>query len=408
MKLPPLEPGRSARLAALRSTVPAAVNAPSTLPHDIDTKQAVYARVARQAPRALKVRQALAYAKTLIAFYRHGVANVWQNHKQCRLLQRQFALTRVTARGAEATRPGPFDSVTFEMAQHLYNKRVEALLQHDMAKRHDAAAPFALSRPQYQLLRRTPRDFFKLPAFALIFLVFVETTPLVCYAFPEITPLTCVLPSILPRLWNGGASKELRRLKAERLGGAEGAAAGESGAGESGAAKNGAAKNGAAVTAMVASSGSAGGTAASVRPGSSRAASAAGAAAASAADTAPLETAYNLPLAEVRALCRALRLISKYVPVALAPEAVLRRRLQRHYNYLCVDDLYLAAEGAVHSLSRQELVNACLERNLILDIKHTATLLHTDAVYDELRAHLVRWLMDAPVSNVGLLGYNNL
>lgn len=351
MKLPPLELGRSARLAALRSTAPAAVNAPSTLPHDIEPKHAVYARVARQAPRALKVRQALAYAKTLIAFYRLGVANVWLNHKQCRLLQRQFALTRVTPRGAEATRPGPFDSLTFEMAQHLYNTRVEALLQHDMAKRHDtAAAPFALSRPQYQLLRRTPRDFYKIPAFALIFIVFVETTPLVCYAFPEITPLTCVLPSILPRLWSGAASKRLQQLKAERLGGAEGAAAA----------------------------------------------------------TAPLETAYNLPLAEVRALCRALRLISKYVPLALAPEAMLRRRLQLHYNYLCVDDLYLAAAGAVHSLSRQELVNACLERNLILDIKHTATRLHTDAVYDELRAHLVRWLVDAPDSNVGLLGLNNL
>jgi hypothetical protein len=187
----------------------------------------------------------------------------------------------------------------------------------------------------------------------------MECTPLICYAIPEITPLTCILPSILPRVWNPTATKQLMDVRKNRY-----------------------------------------------------------------QDLADLavKNAYNLPLDEVRLLCKALRLTSKYIPAGIYPESTIRRRLQDYYNYIKVDNFYLSGmngTGNIWNLSDAELLLAGLERNLILDIKHDTKVfdafkdeatknVETQKYFNNLRLDLLRFIVDFENSNIGYLGVNHL
>ncbi len=50
------------------------------------------------------------------------------------------------------------------------------------------------SRAEFQLIRRTKKDFRKLPVFGLVLAVFGEFTPLIVLLFPVLTPSACYLP----------------------------------------------------------------------------------------------------------------------------------------------------------------------------------------------------------------------
>lgn len=343
------------------------VNASSTLPQEIQSKEQINERVAIESKAqgmSLKWKQTYAYAKALMHFYKHGVSSVWNNYfKEYRALRKNFMLTNIDNLGVQQSIKIPsFTKLTQEMAQQLYildmERNAQKQIQKDdanMIKRVKSpteadgagASAFNLSRHQYQILHRTPKDFVKIPSFAIIFMIFVETTPVLCYLLPEITPLTCVLPNILPRLWSPKASIQLRDLRIK--------------------------------------------DAADLKT----------------TEEAARQTAFNLPLAEVKLLIRTLRLKSKYVPTFMFPETVLRRRLQTHYNYLKVDDSFLSKNGNVWNLTEQELLLCCLERNIVLDIKQDSKLFGKE-YFDELRLKLLRWLADFPDYNVGYIGLNHV
>lgn len=339
----------------------------------MESKDAIYKSVAQdnpeQLPLVVKLKQGLAYVKALMAFYKHGVSAVWHNNKRVRSMTRkEYRLSHhVDSAGAEAAIAIPsFAVLARDMAQQLYIDTVENRTQHaattgevvhagSMAPLGQSAGLFSMTRAEFQMIRRTPGDFVKIPAFAVIFLVFMEMTPVLCYAFPEVTPLTCVLPSILPRIWRRSSMEQLELAVSK------------------------------------------------VAPAN--------------LNDYALKTAYNVPVPVLRALCRSLRLKTRYLPDSVFPEAVLRARLQQHFNYLTVDNYYLSGlnnDGNVWDLTDQELVMACLERNLVSDPAALVKTLSTGTVelrktaLTELRLKLIRFIVDFSSSNVGYLAIGHL
>ncbi|ODV81503.1 uncharacterized protein CANTADRAFT_24420 [Suhomyces tanzawaensis NRRL Y-17324] len=344
---------------------PETVNAPSTLPLNILPKQEIYDQVARENPEAsshgLKFKQSFGYAKSLMKFYKSGVTNVWNNHKLVQDLRKKgYQLQHVDRRGNEqAIRIPSFKVLTQEMSQQLYVVKTQKLATKEEGEviKHNSTEGeklFNLTRAQYQLMNRTPRDFYKLPMFGLIFAIFMEMTPLVCYAIPELTPLTCVLPSILPRMWNTKIVKQLLQ--------------------------------------------------AATRPDKQA------------------QNAYNLPIEEVRILCKSLRISSKYLPSFVYPETYLRNQLQHYYNYLKVDNYYLSGlngGGNVWNMTNQEVMEASLERLLIDDlakvtkefdaIKNEVERAEKETSYfNELRVRLAKFVVEFENFNVGYLGRESM
>lgn len=350
------------------------VNSMRTLPMEMRPKVDLQKEIAKNSGKeglSLKLAQTFGYAKELVKFYKHGVKLVWDNYKDLRKMKKSdYKVTNQmnnAGKTIDITVPS-FSVLTKEMSQALYNAFVEnrTSLENSAGDvvRHDKAPTatnyksnlFNLPRSDYLLLKRTPVDFIKIPTFSVIFIIFMEMTPLLCYAFPEITPLTCVLPSILPRLW--------LPKKSERM------------------------LNSVPKDANV--------------------------------EDFAAKTAYNLSVDQVRALADALRLKTKYIPTALFPVLVLRNRLQAHYNYLKVDNYYLSGlngNGNVWDLTKAELLRACLERGMIHNIKKFTDLEESSQSdkaevlaheLDLLRLQLIQFIMNFEKYNIGYLFLSQL
>lgn len=330
----------------------------------ISSREQLYAEVKKEKPRLasmLHVAQTMAYAKQLLRFYRHGMSAVWTNTKNARgLRRRQYKigpwLDRMGNDGAISI--PRFRILSGAMAQALYMDGVQRqapagdVIRHDVDKAgesHVGNGLFQMPRRDFQLLHRTPLDAAKLPLFAIVATLFGEMTPFLCWAVPEIMPLTCCLPLLLPRVWRAEPANQLRQLVSAEQ---------------------------------------------------------------SAEDYAQ-KTAFNLPIAHVRVLAATLRLKARHLPLWVYPEPVLRQRLHDYFNYLCVDNYYLSGlngDGNLWNLSTQELVLACLERNLVADVtelvrvQSLAPIEDRMASLDELRLKLVQFIANAGSANVGYLG----
>lgn len=338
------------------------VNAPDTYPLPIVPRNEILAQVARANPTApqltLSLKQNLAYVKSLLQFYKAGVKNVWNNRTKVNTLRREsFAINRVNKDGKEISAALPsFQKLTCEMALalHMSQMELEVLIRNKAGHVKKSLAAddivdkgiFKLSRAQYQLLRRTQVDFPKIPFFAVVALVCAEMTPLLCYAVPEITPLTCLLPSLLPRLWGAQLKQNLSLDMSQKPNW----------------------------------------------------------------DKIPWETAYSLPLDRVQRLCQSLRLVSRFVPISLYSDKRLRDLLHQHYQYLKVDNYYLLglnSGGNLWNLDDSELILACLERGLVKDLKAVQGTSGdsdlTKSALLELRVKLLQFLVDSHTRNVGYL-----
>ena len=356
---------RSPLLASLWANIDgSAINANSTLPMTMKTKDQIYADIKESNPQAslmsLKVKQAMGYGKILMSFYKSGIKNVWNNHKLVSKLSKHYKITnQINNQGKDVDIRIPnFGKLTQEMALSLSmntteHKAVNNRNHGNVIKGEVVTVDrdlFSLTRAEFQLINRTNKDFYKLPLFVLVCLVFAETTPLLCYAVPEVTPSTCVLPSIVPRMWKSKTKQELAKLS-QNLD-------------EEGL------------------------------------------------ENLALKTSYNLPLHQARLLCQSLRLVSKYVPVQLYPESVLRSRLNHYYNYLKVDNYYLSGftKGNVWNLTDEELVVASLERGIIDDIKKEMEFESEEQKHEymnQLRLRLVKFIVDFDNYNIGYLAINH-
>ncbi|KAG7664766.1 uncharacterized protein J8A68_001721 [[Candida] subhashii] len=369
------------------------INSPTTIPIPIRPKKQVYEQVTQENPTKgkliLKSKQLYHYAKELLKFYRIGINNVWTNLKTMRQLKKhKYKISnQLDAKGKSvAIRLPNFPKLTEIMAQSMYMSKVEHKVSQDKiskqqqdsstyVKRQSSSpsaptAPnskstsqatlidpnlFSLSRQEYQILKRSPKDSLKLPLFAVTFLIFEELTPLLCLLIPELSPRTCILPQLLPKIYPPTPREHLHKsaesLNDERK-----------------------------------------------------------------IDLA-LKTAYNLDYARLKLLSQSLRLTSRYVPISLYPENMLRVRLQQYLNYLRVDNYYLSGlsgEDNLWNLDEQELIIACLERNLIEDISEYVKLkqegldsVELDEYCNRLRLRLLQFLIDFPKYNIGMLCIDN-
>lgn len=343
-----------------------AVNALSTLPIQMESKAELYEQVRVKNPQKsgwrLKISQTTAYGKAVFRFYKEGVRNVWNNKREMnQLMKTEFKIqNQVDNKGQSVNLRVPsFSKLVFELTQALYmnkieNEQIRLATKGDVVKNDKVEVVydeqlFNISRSQFQLINRTLKDFIKLPAFAVIFMIFVEMTPILCYAFPEITPLTCVLPSILPRLWDSKSAAKVRQLRSDE----------------------------------------------------------------SKVEDWALETAYNIPYETLVPLTGQLGLRSKYLPSAFYPESYLRNKLHRYYNYLVVDNYYLSGlngNGNVWDLTDEELVQASLERCLISDVGAFVKIPPEAkaAELKKLRLKLLRAIIDMDNFSVGYLTVGHL
>lgn len=352
------------------------LNAPETLAAEVPERWLVFKRVANENKLGnvlrLKLKQWFTYGKEIIKFYKHGGTNIWKNRKQLKHITKEKyklgGVLNTKGQDIEVKLPA-FNELTMEMANRLYLDHVETkaerdnitgdVIRKDNLIKTNSSNFFTLTRHDYQLIKRTSRDIIKLPVFGLIFLVFMECTPLVCYILPEITPLTCILPYFLPKVWNSKSSVKLLEERSDSIDSWENLA---------------------------------------------------------------LKNAYNLPIDQARLLAKCLRLTSRYIPNFLYPESLVRKRLQQHYCYLCVDNYYLSgqnSEGNVWNLLPQELMSACLERNLISDIgqdlDHISSIKDEvkrdqllDRYYKTLRVKLMLFIVNFEKFNLGFVGIQNL
>ena len=366
------ELSKSPRLSSIWQSVDSrCMNATKTLPIVIQTKQEIFNQVVQSNPEkqgvSLKFKQFIAYGKAIINFYKSGIKNVWQNQSILKNLKQDFYLTHFSPSGQEIKiRIPSFKKLTEEMSQRIYMNKVESetlekMTKGDIKRSNDMKTHsiFNLTREQFQLYKRTPNDYYKIPLFALVCLIFEELTPVLCYMIPEITPSTCILPNILPRVWNPNAIGKMKSLN-QNLD----------------------------ENSMIDLS---------------------------------LKTSYNLDIEHVRLLSQSLRLVSRYIPPQFYPDGYLRDKLQDYYNYIVIDNFYLSGlngDGNMWNLNDQELVLACLERNLIQNIVYDTKLFNQisdpiqkqmfqDKYMGKLRVKLFQYLVDFDSFNIGYLAVNH-
>lgn len=187
-----------------------AVNASTTLPYVMDPN----------------VKGIFAKGKQVVKLYKNGIVNVWKNHKQTKQIYSK--LNASIPGSASAKPPGIFSQKkSFSMVtQTIIDKanidiiQIDRLLEKQQQEATEsesdkktlnsedqqtlnssvAAVSYlpdlhtSLNRSEYQILKRTPSDFIKLPIFSVVFGVFFELTPLIVALFPSIVPSTCLLP----------------------------------------------------------------------------------------------------------------------------------------------------------------------------------------------------------------------
>lgn len=324
------------------------VNAPATLPPPVASRSEIFEAVAQDTGRwPLKVRQGAAYAKALARFYRQGVTQVWRNNKHARELVRTHWLPHVDSKGAEhRIRIPSFDALARHMAQRLYMDRIETQTEaaaHEGAIRDTSNPRDVLLANMFTLTRAEFQTLRRTPAD----FIRIPTFAVLATIFMEMTPALCYfVPEVTP-------STCVLPLVLPRIWRPQAKAHLEL----------------------------------LVQPDSP--------------EDYALKTAYNLPVAHVRALCAVLRLTSRYVP--FYPESVLRRRLQQHLLYIMADNYYLSGRnggGNLWALSPQETVLAALERGLVEDVSKVEI--------PTLKLRLLRFIVDMETSNVGYFALAHL
>jgi hypothetical protein len=195
---------------------------------------------------------------------------------------------------------------------------------------NDATA--VLTRAEWQLTRRTRADMLRLPAFALVFLVLGEWTPLIALYLTPVIPEPCRVPAQLERMQRKAEARRAERLA--RVGHDAARLVARSGEGELGV----------DIQRFNAQQ------ARKVRD-------------ALAAPT-PRVSLFELLLLSARFDAHPGLLDRLFIT---PPRALLVRGLRKKMGYLVTDDEMVARDGGWGGLRREEVVRACFERGV--DVK---------------------------------------
>lgn len=328
------------------------VNASSTLPIILRSKSSVFADVAKshegEAGFGLKWKQYKAYFLSVIHFYRVGIQNVWRNRRVMNEIKNKYYIESVATRGEVAKRKVKNGQ---DLVQALSSLQSLERIEQEAVKNSDSSVILNITRKEFQTILRTERDFFKVPMFAVILVIFAEMTPIVCTLVPEIAPSTCVFPGLLKKIYKSPmeAQDTLTTHRKEH-------------------------------SLSTYSSG-----------------------------VVPFQPLPKLTTEDLRLLAKSLNLTSRYIPISLYPETILQTRLTHKFHEIKVDNHFLINSSQnLWNLNKNELIRCCVDRNLInLVTEDLATIGAHDL---RIRLFFFLGLMESDKSptNFGLLGLNHL
>ncbi|CCH40493.1 Pentamidine resistance factor, mitochondrial [Wickerhamomyces ciferrii] len=336
---------------------PDEINAPSTVPIVLRTKPAVFKSVVDENPKLsglrLQIKQYTAYTKSVIHFYKVGIQNVWRNRRDVSAIKKKFYVESVDKHGQVIKRRFRNGE---DLTNILSNLKALQIVEQETLKKLDKTSILKISRQEYLKIIRTEQDFFKIPLFALITLIFAEMTPVICFIFPELAPSTCVFPGLLKKKYNSAtkATHELSKIRKERY-------------------LDYYLKN-----------------------------------------ETPFQSIYTIPNDELRLLVESLNLKSRYLPTNLYPISILQSRLKNHMTKIDIDNNFLINESLnndgnyLWNVSKGELIRSCLERGLIDFTKDDLYKLGSHDLKIRLLFHLSFWNEDKSMGNISKFGINQI
>lgn len=268
------------------------LNATTTLPYQIQNPDLP--------EDASRIKKLLAIGKEYVKLYKSGITNVWKNNRESKRIKKTLLANNVHELTSSVLEKQGIDRILTTVRNE---QQAEADDKASTSVEIQKPSEGNLTRAQYQLLLRTPMDFFKLPLFSIIFAIFFETTPLLVLIFPHIVPSTCLIPrqqksEVLRNNRNINALKELAQKPTDS----------------------------------------------------------------DAAHKLFSRSVYNLSTAELRALSKSLNLFSSLIPMSLISRSSLETKLKSHIEEIKCDDTLIGWYGGVWGLSTQELTKACHAR----------------------------------------------
>ncbi|CAR22801.1 Pnt1p [Lachancea thermotolerans CBS 6340] len=118
-------------------------------------------------------------AKAVLKMYMVGLKNNWYIRKSAKKVTTKFGTT------PEQFAAELYKDMTFQEIEH----RIKGL----------RPAPLRINRSEFQELHRQ-KEFWKIPAFFALYVVFEEFLPLICYLLPSIVPWNCLTPGGFKKL----------------------------------------------------------------------------------------------------------------------------------------------------------------------------------------------------------------
>ncbi|SCU79670.1 LAFA_0B04808g1_1 [Lachancea sp. 'fantastica'] len=116
--------------------------------------------------------------KSLLKMYMNGIKSTWK----------VYFGTRKLMQGSGASR-----SIVTSTYRNLEFQQIQNRVK------SDDTVNLGLTRKQFQEIHRR-QEFWKLPVFLILFLVFEETLPFICYLVPSLVPWNCLTPGAFKKL----------------------------------------------------------------------------------------------------------------------------------------------------------------------------------------------------------------
>ncbi|SCU78426.1 LAMI_0A04588g1_1 [Lachancea mirantina] len=127
------------------------------------------------------------FGKFVIKNYTSSLRNMWGLFKDTRVIHKEYR---------------DFNKLVMSTSKTIEFAEIEAKVTKSPLK------SLQLTRIQFQEYRRRG-EFYKVPSFLLILLLFEEFTPALCYVFPSLVPWNCLTPSAYKKLSSKGANVNL-------------------------------------------------------------------------------------------------------------------------------------------------------------------------------------------------------
>lgn len=251
----------------------------------------------------------MAKGKQFITLYKRGIVNVWRNYGNSKSLLKSLA--QKSSDSKQLAKISNANTVTQSILDRASSDRIHSNHKTETLTSSDEAKAIiytnistSLTRSEYQLLLRTPKDIMKLPWFTLIFCIFFEMTPIVVWIFPKLVPNTCALPSQVAKDQKKTdnlilASKEHYLQTTEK-------------SNEGHLLEHSPTASGKSMQSVPAST---------ISDGTS---------------------AYRLPLESLRRIATALSLFPVYLPISWVPQSSLAKAVEKHVNEIRADSYMLS------------------------------------------------------------------